>query len=197
MIGPLSDWVMDAAIWQARQWHAAGMEIDVAINLPPVLWQIELVPKLTAAVRRHGLDPRKLMIEVTETAAMTDPDRTQRVLHELSELGIQLAIDDFGTGYSSLSRLKQMHVSTLKIDRSFVRDLPQDQDAASIVLTIIQLARNLGIQPLAEGIETLAQREFLVANGCLQGQGYHFARPLPAEEIPAAFTRLQSREDAA
>jgi diguanylate cyclase (GGDEF)-like protein/PAS domain S-box-containing protein len=193
MIGPLSDWVMDAAISQAARWHAEGIEIDVAINLPPVLWQIELVPKLTAAVRRHGLDPRRLMIEVTETAAMTDPDRTQRVLHDLSELGIQLAIDDFGTGYSSLSRLKQMHVSTLKIDRSFVRDLPQDQDAASIVLTIIQLARNLGIQPLAEGIETLAQREFLVANGCLQGQGYHFARPLPAEEIPAAFARLSQR----
>jgi diguanylate cyclase (GGDEF)-like protein/PAS domain S-box-containing protein len=197
MIGPLSDWVMDAAISQARQWHTEGIDIDVAINLPPVLWQIELVPKLRAAVQRHGLDPRKLMIEVTETAAMTDPDRTQRVLHELSELGVQLAIDDFGTGYSSLSRLKQMHVSTLKIDRSFVRDLPEDQDAASIVLTIIQLARNLGIQPLAEGIETLAQREFLVANGCLQGQGYHFARPLPAEEIPAAFARLSRRADAA
>ena len=193
MIGPLSDWVMDAAISQAKQWHDQGIDIDVAINLPPVLWQIELVPKLSAAVRRHRFDPRKLMIEVTETAAMTDPDRTQRVLHELSELGIQLAIDDFGTGYSSLSRLKQMHVSTLKIDRSFVRDLPQDQDAASIVLAIIQLARNLGIQPLAEGIETLAQREFLVANGCLQGQGYHFARPLPADEIPAAFARLSQR----
>jgi len=134
-----------------------------------------------------------VLIEVTESAAMTDPDRMQRVMAELHDRGLRLAIDDFGTGYSSLSRLKQMPVTTLKIDRSFVSDLPHDGDAASIVRTIIQLAHNLGIDPLAEGIETLAQRRFLVEHDCRLGQGFHFSKPVPAEQIPGIYRRLAAR----
>jgi EAL domain-containing protein (putative c-di-GMP-specific phosphodiesterase class I) len=114
---------------------------------------------------------------------MTDADYSQRILSELHALGIRVAIDDFGTGYSSLSRLKHMPVSTLKIDRSFVSDVPQDADAATIVTTIIQLARNLGVSPLAEGIETDHQRSFLLEQGCALGQGFLFSRPVPAEEL--------------
>jgi EAL domain-containing protein (putative c-di-GMP-specific phosphodiesterase class I) len=173
-----------------------GLDVDVAINMPPVLWQPALVKKLVAAIERSRVAPSRITIEVTETAVMTDPDRTQRVLAELHSCGVQLAIDDFGTGYSSLSRLKQMPVELLKIDRSFVRDLPHDAEAASIVTAIVQLAKNLGIRPLAEGIETLAQRRFLVEQGCTLGQGFHFSRPVPADEIPATHLRLTPRRAA-
>ncbi len=152
--------------------------------------------QLSTELETHGLDAAKVLIEVTESAAMTDPDRTQRVMAELHDRGLRLAIDDFGTGYSSLSRLKQMPVTTLKIDRSFVSDLPHDGDAASIVRTIIQLAHNLGIDPLAEGIETLAQRRFLVEHDCRLGQGFHFSKPVPAEQIPGLYHRLAARRAA-
>ncbi len=196
LIGPISDWVMDTAFGQCRLWHDQGIDVGIAVNMPPVLWQPTLVRKLVAAIERSGIAPSRVTIEVTETAAMTDPDRTQRVLAELHSRGVQLAIDDFGTGYSSLSRLKQMPVETLKIDRSFVRDLPHDAEAASIVTAIVQLAKNLGIKPLAEGIETLAQRRFLVEQGCDLGQGFHFSRPVPAAEIPAAYQRFPRRRAA-
>ena len=114
---------------------------------------------------------------------MTDPDRTQRVLWELHGRGVRLAIDDFGTGYSSLSRLKHMPVDILKIDRSFVRDVPQDHEAASMVRAMVQLAESVGMVPLAEGIETEEQWRFLVEQGCTLGQGFYFGRPVAAEEI--------------
>ena len=196
LIGPISDWVMETAFGQCRAWSEVGLDVDVAINMPPVLWQPALVKKLVAAIERSRIAPSRITIEVTETAVMTDPDRTQRVLAELHSCGVQLAIDDFGTGYSSLSRLKQMPVELLKIDRSFVRDLPHDAEAASIVTAIVQLARNLGIRPLAEGIETLAQRRFLVEQGCTLGQGFHFSRPVPADQIPATHLRLSPRRAA-
>jgi EAL domain-containing protein (putative c-di-GMP-specific phosphodiesterase class I) len=118
---------------------------------------------------------------------MTDPDRTHEILWDLHDSGLRLAIDDFGSGYSSLSRLKHLPVDILKIDRSFVRDLP-DQDAASIVSAIVQLAGSLGVVPLAEGIETEAQRTFLEARGCPMGQGFLFSRPAPAGEIEILLT---------
>jgi EAL domain-containing protein (putative c-di-GMP-specific phosphodiesterase class I) len=114
---------------------------------------------------------------------MTDPDRTIRVLDELHAAGLRLAIDDFGTGYSSLSRLKQMPVDILKIDRSFVNDVPGDLHVASMVKAIIQMAHGLGMTPLAEGIETEEQWKFLAENGCSLGQGYYFSKPVTAEEI--------------
>ena len=120
---------------------------------------------------------------------MPDPDRTIESLGVLHDRGLRLAIDDFGTGYSSLARLKHMPVDILKIDRSFVRDIDQDRDAGSMVSAMISLATNLGMTPQAEGIETEAERRFLVDHGCSLGQGYLFSRPVPPEEILALHRR--------
>ena len=120
---------------------------------------------------------------------MADPDRTQRLLTELHAWGFTLAIDDFGTGYSSLARLKHMPVDVLKIDQAFVRHVEYDRDLAGMVRAMIQLAQSLGMVPLAEGIETYGEYEFLRANGCRLAQGFHFAYPVPAAEIPALVRR--------
>jgi EAL domain-containing protein (putative c-di-GMP-specific phosphodiesterase class I) len=122
------------------------------------------------------------MIEITESAFMNALQRNE-VLAELHHRGLKIAIDDFGTGHSSLGRLHKMAVTTLKIDRSFVADLPDDRGARVLVPTMIKMADNLGLQPLAEGIETEAQRAFLIEHGCPLGQGYLFSKPVPAELI--------------
>ncbi len=127
---------------------------------------------------------------------MVEPDRTQAILHDLHRHGIKLAIDDFGTGHSSLSRLTEMPVSTLKIDRAFVRDIPGSSHANAIATTIIQLARNIGAEALAEGIETPDQCEFLKREGCTLGQGFLFSPAVPADEIEPLFRRFD-REPAA
>jgi EAL domain-containing protein (putative c-di-GMP-specific phosphodiesterase class I) len=119
------------------------------------------------------------------------------VLAQLHERGLRLAIDDFGSGHSSLSRLNQMWVSTLKIDRSFMSDLPDDPGSAMLVASIVQLARNLGLEPLAEGIETEAQRRFFVEHGCELGQGFLFSRPVPGAEIEALYRASRVSESAA
>src|SRR5207244_8419692 len=122
-------------------------------------------------------------MEITESAAMGDSDRRLELLWELHAQGVRLAIDDFGTGYSSLTRLKHLPVDILKIDRSFVRDLPGDPGKVSLAAATVQLAHNLGIIPLAEGIETTAQRDYLTAHGCTLGQGFLFGAPRPPEEM--------------
>jgi EAL domain-containing protein (putative c-di-GMP-specific phosphodiesterase class I) len=139
-----------------------------------------------STMEAFGLKSERLMIEVTESALMGD-DRPsmESTLGELHRRGLRLAIDDFGTGHSSLSRLHRMRVSTLKIDRSFVHELPDDASTAILVNSIIGLSRNLGLEPVAEGIETPEQLAFLIEQGCRFGQGFHFSRPVPAEEIPA------------
>jgi EAL domain-containing protein (putative c-di-GMP-specific phosphodiesterase class I) len=134
-----------------------------------------------------------VIVEITESTAMTDPDRTQQVLLDLHARGLRLAIDDFGTGYSSLARLKHMPVQVLKIDRSFVRDLDADHDAQSMVSAMIGLASSLGMTALAEGIETEAEWSFLAGNGCELGQGFHFSRPVPPQEILAYHRRASLR----
>ena len=135
------------------------------------------------------MDPARLTVEITESTAMIDPDRTQAILEDMHDRGLQLAIDDFGTGYSSLARLKHMPVDILKIDRSFVRDVDTDRDAASMVSAMIALAQNLGMTALAEGIETEAEWIALADRGCPQGQGYYFSRPVAAAEILAIHRR--------
>ena len=125
------------------------------------------------------------MIEITETAAMESPESGEAMIDELRRRGVRVAIDDFGTGHSSLARPGAARRSTtLKIDRSFVCDVPGDANAALLVGGIIELARSLGLQPLAEGVETAEQRDFLLARGCKLGQGYFFSRPVPAAEVP-------------
>jgi diguanylate cyclase (GGDEF)-like protein len=197
MIGPISQWVVERACRQAHEWRTAGLDLQVAINLPPILWQPSMLRRLTRTAQTFGIAARQLMIEITESAAMTDPDRTTGILRELHERGFGVAIDDFGTGYSSLSRLKQMPVTTIKIDRSFIRDLPGDPHSATMVAAIIGLAHTLGLVPLAEGIETPEQLRFLTERGCPLGQGYHFSRPVPAGEIAGLYRRLSPARRAA
>jgi diguanylate cyclase (GGDEF)-like protein len=197
MIGSISQWVVHSACRQAHEWRKAGLDLCVGINLPPILWQPSMLRRLTRTIQTFGIAAGQLMIEITESAAMTDPDRTTRILRELHERGFGLAIDDFGTGYSSLSRLKQMPVTTIKIDRSFIRDLPDDGHSATMVAAIIGLARTLGLVPLAEGIETEDQLRFLTERGCPLGQGYHFSRPVPASEIAALHRQLSPGRRAA
>jgi EAL domain-containing protein (putative c-di-GMP-specific phosphodiesterase class I) len=130
------------------------------------------------------VDPGSVVVEITESTAMTDPERTMRILHEMHAWGLTLALDDFGTGYSSLSRLKHLPVDVLKIDRSFVSRVDLDHDNANMVRAMIDLAANLGMTALAEGIETPGELAFLTTNGCPLGQGFHLGRPVPAERIP-------------
>ena len=136
-----------------------------------------------APFEAHGVDPRRVVIEITESAAMADPERTQWLFHDFRERGFRVAIDDFGTGYSSLSRLRHLPVDILKIDRSFVREVPGDLPSSSMVAGIIRLAEGVGMTPFAEGVETQEQRAFLLDAGCGLAQGYLFARPMPPEDI--------------
>ena len=188
LMGRLSDWVVGEACRQAKEWRDAGLDLYVSVNLPPSFWQPTAMRHVLATIETFGLSPDRLMIEITESAFAGDPRRNMEpVLTELHERGLRLAIDDFGSGHSSLSRLNQMRVSMLKIDRSFVGGLEDDTGTAVLTSSIVQLARNLGLEPLAEGIETEEQRHFLLVHGCDLGQGFLFSRPVPAGEIEALY----------
>jgi EAL domain-containing protein (putative c-di-GMP-specific phosphodiesterase class I) len=175
---------------QTESWRADGLEIDMSFNLSPrQMWQPDLVDKIVAPILRAGMDPARMTVEITESTAMTDPDRTLEILHGLHGAGLKLAIDDFGTGYSSLSRLRYMPVDVLKIDRTFVREVHSDPQSASMVSAIIALANNLGMAPIAEGIETEEEWRFLADRDCTLGQGFLFSRPVPAGDILALHRR--------
>jgi diguanylate cyclase (GGDEF)-like protein/PAS domain S-box-containing protein len=198
LMAPLSDWVIAEACRQAKHWRDRKVDLYVSINLPPSFWQPTAMRHVLATIESFGLNPDRLMIEITESAMMVDPRANMEpVLAELHERGLRLAIDDFGSGHSSLSRLNQMRVSTLKIDRSFVGDLPNDRNSAVLVSSIIQLARNLGLEPLAEGIETEEQRAFFLEHGCELGQGFHFSRPVRANELETLYRASRASESAA
>ena len=188
LIGAIGDWVVKELCRQMKEWHALGLRWDVSFNLSPrQLRQPKLTQRVLSSLGSSEVDPRSVIVEITESTAMTDPDRTRQILWDLHGSGLRLAIDDFGTGYSSLSRLKHLPVDILKIDRSFIRDIPGDRAASSMVEGIIRLAGSLGMIPLAEGVETEDQLRFLMDHGCTQAQGYYFSRPLPAAEISARF----------
>ena len=184
LIEPIGDWVVEEASKQAAAWAAEGLELDVAFNVSlRQLWQPDFVDKTLNAARLAGVDPRRMIVEITESTVMADPSRTQAVLEQLSEHGFRMAIDDFGTGHSSLARLWRMPVDLLKIDRSFVAEMPDDEVASTMASTIIHLASSLGIDHLAEGIERSDQLDYLVDQGAGLGQGFLFGRPVPALEI--------------
>ncbi|HEU4526882.1 MAG TPA: EAL domain-containing protein [Actinomycetota bacterium] len=185
LIEAIGEWALDELIRQHLEWRAQGLEIAIGYNLSPrQMWSARLADRVLERLQSAGVDPHAITMEITESTAMTDPERTQRILSELHAWGLPLAIDDFGTGYSSLARLKHMPVDVLKIDRTFVRDVDRDRDLAGMVRAIIQLAQSLGMVPLAEGIETPSEYVFLRSNGCRLAQGYLFSRPVPATEIP-------------
>lgn len=185
LIADIDRWVLTHACEQMRQWLAEGVKISyVAVNVSSRLFSGgDLDRRVAQVLNETGLDPTYLELEVTESAVMKDPELAIKQLHRLRELGLKLSIDDFGTGYSSLLRLKRMPVQTLKIDQGFVAGLPGDDDDIAIVRAIIALARSMGLRVLAEGIEQADQAHFLLENDCELGQGYWFARPMPAEHI--------------
>ena len=199
LIELIGDWVVRELVYQARAWRELDMDLEIGFNLSPrQFWQPDLSERILARIGDGGVDPARVLVEITETSAMMDPDRAQDILWDLHRGGLKIAIDDFGTGYSSLSRLREMPVDLLKIDRSFVSNVSHDQQSASIVGAFLELARGLGMTTLAEGIETPEELAFLRERGCLLGQGYLFSKPVPPEEIiafsfggvPAVSTRL-------
>jgi diguanylate cyclase (GGDEF)-like protein len=190
LIEAIGDWVIDEMLTQQAAWTQKGLDLETSFNLSPrQLWSAHLADKILGKVNAAGVDPHKIVVEITESTAMADPERTQKILSELHAWGLSLAIDDFGTGYSSLARLKHMPVDILKIDQAFVRDVDKDPRLAGMVRAMIQLAHSLDMTPLAEGIETEGEFVFLRSNGCRLAQGFLFSRPVAADEIPGLVAR--------
>ncbi|MEX2275133.1 MAG: EAL domain-containing protein [Actinomycetota bacterium] len=184
LIGAIGDWVIEELSRQQQQWKQRGIALEASFNLSPrQLWQANLCEEILGRLNACDIDPKTVVVEITESTAMTDPDRTQRLLAELHAWGLRIAIDDFGTGHSSLSRLRHLPVDILKIDQTFIREVDTDADGASMVSAMVQLAHSLGMTPLAEGVETAEELGFLVGNGCLLGQGFHMARPMPGDDL--------------
>ncbi len=186
LIEAIGDWVVRELVYQVQAWRELDMDLEIGFNLSPrQFWQPDLAERILARIDAGGIDPSRILVEITESSAMMDPDRAQGILWSLARSGLRIAIDDFGTGYSSLSRLREMPVDVLKIDRSFVSGVNEDPQSASIVAAFLELSRGLGMTTLAEGIETNGELAFLRERGCELGQGYLFAKPVPPEEIIA------------
>jgi diguanylate cyclase (GGDEF)-like protein/PAS domain S-box-containing protein len=193
LIEPIGNWVIAEMCRQTQEWKDAGLRVETAINVSPrQLWSARFPEEILHTLEEAGVDPHQVVVEITESTAMTDADRTREILETLHEAGFQIAIDDFGTGYSSLGRLKHLPIDILKIDRSFVSDAHLDRDAGTMVQAMVQLAKNLGMQPLAEGVETTEELAFLRALDCPIGQGFLFSRPLPATQITELLTHGSS-----
>jgi PAS domain S-box-containing protein/diguanylate cyclase (GGDEF)-like protein len=183
MIGVLGDWVLDRACFHLGQLSREGRALSIAVNVSPRQFGAEdFVARVSQSLARHGADPGLLMLEVTEGLVIDNPDRTISTMLELARLGVRFSIDDFGTGYSSLANLKRLPIHELKIDRSFIRDLPHDGDDAVIVETILAMAEHLKLMVVAEGVETEAQAAFLRERGQVIAQGFLYGRPEPAED---------------
>jgi EAL domain-containing protein (putative c-di-GMP-specific phosphodiesterase class I) len=187
LILPLGDWVLQHACTVLHSWRVPELaHLRLAVNLSARQCHGPgLLPHLDRMLHSHGINPALLELEITESAAMQDPERSRALLIELRSRGIKVAIDDFGTGYSSLSYLKLFEIDRIKIDRGFVKDIESDPDDAVIVAATIALAHSLGLEVIAEGVETEAQRDFLRAKQCDEAQGYLFARPMPIAEFEA------------
>ncbi|MGB9376997.1 MAG: EAL domain-containing protein [Mycobacteriales bacterium] len=187
LIITIDDWVLRTALAQVRQWNETSEPpLRVAVNLSGHHFQSGgLVDRITAALEETSFDPALLEVEVTETAAIEEAVAASEALKELRALGISIAIDDFGTGYSMLSRLQDFPLDTLKIDRSFVREITLDRLNCPLITGMLAMATGLGLNVVAEGIETVAQLRFLQQQGCQQGQGYLFSRPLPPDALHA------------
>ncbi len=184
LIKPLASWVLMEALEQLRRWLDAGTRFTVAVNLSVRNLQDHLLPAMIAEMlRRYRIDPELVELEITESVIMTDPGRTMEILRQLGNIGVSLAIDDFGTGYSSLASLKKLSVDAIKVDKSFVMDMTFDEDDAVIVRSTIDLAHNLGLEVIAEGVENQETWDRLAELGCDAVQGYFITRPIPADAI--------------
>lgn len=184
IIGDLGDLMMRLAMAEAAAWHRGGLDLTVAVNLSAVdLRQAGLPDRVKRHLQEIGCPPERIVIELTESALVDDPDQAQRQLRALKALGVALSLDDFGTGYSSLSYLRRFPFDTLKIDQSFVRDIPHDADATTLVRSIIALARSFGMGTIAEGVETAVQADMLRDAGVDVFQGYFYGRPMAPDAL--------------
>ena len=184
LIRPLTTWVIGECMRECARWHAAGLLLDVSINISAMnLMDPELCGVLQTTLQETGLNPQYINLEITESCFMSSPKRAMDVIQRIHDAGFRLSIDDFGTGYSSLSYLKHLPIDELKIDQSFVRKLLQNTGDQAIVASTIALAHHLGLQVVAEGIEDAETAQWLLGRGCDIGQGYNFARPMPAGDF--------------
>jgi diguanylate cyclase (GGDEF)-like protein/PAS domain S-box-containing protein len=189
--GAIGDWVIQEVTKQSRIWHDRGYRFQVCFNVSPSqLQRSDVAEGILAAAETSRVDPTALGIEITEAADVDELEQAVSVLRQLRDEGLSVAMDDFGTGHSSLARLRDLPVDLLKIDRSFVRDIPQDPHSVGMVRAIIQLAKTLVLIPMAEGVETEEQRHFLASEGCPLGQGFYVRRPVPAEDLAAHLPRV-------
>jgi EAL domain-containing protein (putative c-di-GMP-specific phosphodiesterase class I) len=185
LIIPIGQWVLNKACRQTREWqkqHPQTPPLQVSVNLSPKQFmQRDLIDQISLALDSGGLSPASLKVEITEGMVMQNVESNMQMLGQLQALGVSISLDDFGTGYSSLSYLHRFPISTLKIDQSFVSSMTNNQESLEIVRTILGLARNLKMEVIAEGVETLEQAMELKAMNCEYGQGYYFSRALNAE----------------
>ncbi len=184
LINKLTPWVFNAAMAKLADWQNAGLELQLSINVSARTLHDERLPELVAnSLRTWAVEPHNLILEITESAIMIDPESAFEVAEQLRQLGVNLSVDDFGTGQSSLAYLKRFPLYELKIDKSFVMQMTQDENDAVIVSATIDLAHNLGLQVTAEGVETEEHASLLKDLGCDVAQGYFFSRPLPADQM--------------
>ena len=195
LIRHIGRWVLHTACAQALAWQAEGSgPIRVAVNLSPRQFSDErLVIEIAHALAQTELPAHLLELEITESMMMENPERAAETLREIKEMGVHVSIDDFGTGYSSLARLKKFPIESVKIDRSFIRDIAVDPDDAAIVSAVIAMAHSLRLKVIAEGVETKEQVKFLRERGCDEIQGFYFSRPIPAVEIAAFGARYDGK----
>ncbi len=191
LITGIGAWVINEACRQAQAWRKEGMPpIRMSVNVSARQFRERgLTGVVAAALNDSGLDPRQLELELTESMIMQDVDQALGTMEELERLGVQLSIDDFGTGYSSLAALKTFPVGRLKIDMSFIKGLPDDEDDRTVAAAVISLGQKLKLKVIAEGVETAEQADFLRSNRCDEMQGYHLSKPIPADEFAAFLTR--------
>jgi len=192
LIIPIGQWVLEQAFTQLRAWKDDPLyrDISLAVNISQKQFrQASFVTDMLGLIETYGIDARRLELELTETLIVHDIDDLMRKMAVLVERGVRFSLDDFGTGFSSLSHLKRLPLNTLKIDRSFVSDLLTDANSQAIVRTVIALAQSMGMTVIAEGVETQAQQQFLLDNGCMQFQGYLFSKPLPLGTFTAFVER--------
>ena len=190
LMRPLTLRVLDDALAQCAAWRDEGLNLPVAVNLgAPNLLDLGLPADVHELLAKWDVDPGMLQLEITETIVAADPVRVIEIMNRLGELGISLSLDDFGTGSSSLAYLRELPVQELKIDKSFILGMDEDREAATIVETIVDLAHNLGLRAVGEGIETEEAYRLLAASGCDFGQGFLMGRPMPAAELTALAAR--------
>ncbi len=185
LIVAVGEWVLNAACKQIQAWESQGkVPLPIAVNCSVRQLQGDLILRqVSAALSLSGVAPKLLQLEITESMMLRDPDHVHGLIVQLGELGVQTSIDDFGTGYSSLASLKRLPVTTIKLDRAFVKDLPDDPDDAAITRAVLSMAKALHMQVVAEGVETQDQAEFLKTLGCEAYQGWLFSPAVPARRF--------------